>query len=88
MHAVGRHVKVKAGVRGFLEGSRFVTPADPPFMVSDYRAAELLKLGLIVPCAAIAVPGPEVLAPPVAPIERAQHPAAAAERATGRRQGR
>lgn len=82
----GRHVRVKPGVRGFLEGNRFVTPADPPFVVSDYRAAELLKLGLVVPCSPIAVAGPDVLAALHPPIEQAVRSSpATAERATSRR---
>lgn len=58
----GRYVKVKAGVRGFVDGGRFVTPNDPPFLVTDHRAAELLKAGLVEACAPVAaVAGNDVL---------------------------
>ena len=58
----GRFVRVKKGVAGFLQDGRFVTPGDAPFAVSDHRAAELLKQGLVEACAPVAaIAGSEVM---------------------------
>lgn len=51
----GRFVRVKRGVKGFLEGGRFVTPSDPPFRVPDNRAGDLIEAGLVEACAQFAV---------------------------------
>lgn len=55
-----QYVRVKSTVAGFLVGSRFVTPSDGPFAVDDdYRAAVLIKAGLVERCAPLSdEPGP------------------------------
>jgi hypothetical protein len=55
--APGRLIRVAPTCKGIIFGSRFVTPADPPFAVDDRRAADLIKQGHAVACAA---PDPEV----------------------------
>lgn len=51
-----RYVRVRAGVKGFVEGNRYVTPNDDPFPVDDNRAGDLLKAGLVEICDSMAGP--------------------------------
>ena len=63
-----RWVRCKSGIKGFFEQNRYVTPADPPFQVSDRRAAELIKDGLAIP---VSEPMERAVQPQPAEAERA-----------------
>jgi hypothetical protein len=39
-------LQVKANVKGFVVGSRYITPEDGPTEVEDRRAGDLVKAGL------------------------------------------
>lgn len=73
-----RYVRVKAGVRGFVEGNRYVTPHDEPFPVDDNRAGDLLKAGLVEVCDPGA--GPAIRRQVDPGPERAERATAAAQR--------
>lgn len=74
-----RYVIVRAGVAGFLVGTRFVTRADGPFAVDDDRRAEaMIKAGLAEGCAPLPTVGNEdvmnALFPAAANAEKAVAP--------------